>query len=359
MQELYKSTTRILLKIMLVSTIAAFVLELAFVGFRYADGYSTVRELQEEISNQCVIPTLAAVAVYCIMYWLLDSPNVKREIKRCASFIGIALICFTITASHSEYMSLCSLFVIPILYSSIYGETKYIRLSTEICILLQLIVIIIRLLNADETTFTGVSEGVVSILILFFSMYFANIIRTFVEANSQFMEKQMQQQEHLSSQISVDAMTGLYNHTAFYDELDRLIKETDRTKQKLCISVVDIDNFKSVNDTFGHSRGDEVLIYLADVLKTVCKDHIVCRYGGEEFAVIFMDCSLKESATIMEAVLDNFRNHKFEWCDRAITFSCGVCQHYDIRINSEELFKQADKYLYKAKREGKNRIVSE
>ncbi|MGN0166222.1 MAG: GGDEF domain-containing protein [Lachnospiraceae bacterium] len=359
MQELYKSTTKILLRIMLVGVIAGFLLELAFVLIRYAEGITSSAQMKEQIAQQCVVPTLAAVAVYVVMYLIMDSPNISRIVKRYASFTGVALICFTLVVAHSQYTALCGLFVIPVLYSSIYGEKLFIRFATEVCILLQLIVIVVRLITVEGSTFMGVGEGTVSVLILLFAMYFADIIRSFIEVNSNLFEKQMEQQENLSKQISVDAMTGLYNHTAFYDDLEALIKETDRTKQKLCIAVADIDDFKSVNDTYGHSRGDEVLIYLAGVMKKVCNEHIVCRYGGEEFAVIFKGCSLRDATACMKQVLEEFSNHEFEWCDRSITFSCGVCQHYDIRVNAEELFRQADKYLYKAKKMGKNRIISE
>lgn len=359
MQELYKNTSKILLKILLVSIIAAFVLEGVIVLFMYLDGNFAIKKMWDMLARRCLFPSLAAVVIYVIMYLILDSPNIKREFKRHTSFIGMALVCFCIIISYPEYTVLSGLLVVPIMFSAIYGERKYIRLTAEVCIFLQLVIFVIRLLDTDGGMFTGVGEGVISILLLVFAMFFAGIIRSFAESNSSFFQKQIEQQTHLSEQISVDGMTGLFNHATFYDELSRLIKETDRTKQKLCIAVIDIDDFKMVNDNYGHPRGDEVLKFLSGVLKEMCKDEIVCRYGGEEFAVIFTDKSLKECCRILEEVLEVFSSHRFEWCDNSITFSCGVCQHYDIRVNASELFKQADKYLYKAKRSGKNRVISE
>ncbi len=359
MQELYKSTSKVLLKILLVSIISAFVLEGVMVLFMYLDGDFSMNKMWGVLARHCLFPSLAAAVVYVAMYMILDSPNVKREIKRHASFIGMALVCFCIIISYPEYTVLSGLLVVPIMFSAIYGEQKYIRLTAEVCIFLQLVVFVIRLLDVGGSMYTGVGEGVISILLLVFSMFFAGIIRNFAESNSSFFQKQLEHQTHLSEQISVDGMTGLYNHATFYDELSRLIKETDKTKQKLCIAVIDIDDFKMVNDNYGHPRGDEVLKFLSGVLKEMCQDEIVCRYGGEEFAVIFTDKSLKECCRMMEGVLEVFSGHRFEWCDNSITFSCGVCQHYDIRVNASELFKQADKYLYKAKRSGKNRVISE
>lgn len=359
MQELYKNIIKVYLKITLVSIIASFFIELLFQICLYADELYTGNEFRSAVLCKCVYPTAGAFIIYCITYVIMTSPNTTRELKRYVTSTSISVICLIIASVYSDYSILCGLFVVPIMFSSIYGETKYIRFATEVGILCQLIVIIVRLVSVDEKAFVGIAEGLLSVIILFWAMFLTDIIRSFVALNGNYFEEQLEHQTTLSKQVSMDAMTGLYNHNAFYDELDRLIRETDRTKQKLCIAVVDIDNFKSVNDTYGHSRGDEVLIHLAEILKSVCKDHIVCRYGGEEFSVIFTGCSLKESVAVMKKVLAEFSGHRFEWCDRAITFSCGVCQHYDIRINSEELFRQADKYLYKAKREGKNRVVSE
>lgn len=359
LQDFYKKTTKVLLRILLISVIVSFFLEIAFVIMKYADGILKMKEVRGALLVDCVLPTFFATMVYIGSYFILDSPNVSIENKRYTTFSSIALVCFAIIVFHSEYPVLYGLFVVPIMFSSIYGEKKYIRQAMEVCLLLQLIVIAVNLMFTDGLTLTSISECLLSVIVLLFTMYFANITRTYVEMNGVFIEKNMQEQSDLNQRISVDAMTGLFNHTAFYSELEKKIRESDRTNQNLCIAVVDIDNFKHVNDTYGHSSGDEVLIYLSKLLKDICKEQIVCRYGGEEFSVIFTDKSLKESVSIMQEVLDVFSNHEFEWCDRKITFSCGVCKHYDIRVNAEELFRQADKYLYKAKNEGKNRIVSE
>ncbi len=358
MQGLYKNMAKVFLRVTLISILVALFLEIVFVTRVYYDGFEAWGGFFMHVWKLCFMPTIMTLVVYLVMYIVLDSPNIKSENKRYTTFIGITVICMIISIAYLDHVVLWGLFVVPIMFSAVYGETKYIRVATEFSVLCQLVVIVIRLFS-DTELFEGISDGVIAILILFFAMFFSNIIASFVTAGNLFLEKQLERQATLSEQISIDAMTGLYNHTAFYDELDRLIKETDRTNEKLCIAVIDIDNFKSVNDTYGHSRGDEVLVYLSAVLKNVCKGQTICRYGGEEFSVIFTGTGLKAAVEIMERALEEFSNHSFEWCDRKITFSCGICQHYDIRINSEELFRQADKYLYKAKREGKNRIISE
>lgn len=359
MKELYKNTEKTYMRILLVSIVIAFVFELAFGVILVASGDKGMKAFKAFLVPQCVMPTVVAIILYVILYMVLDSPNVKNETKVIVQILILVGEIFTITGTHTRYSILLGLYILPVVFSAIYGKTDYIRLAIEASVLCAIITVCIRFVFYDEINADRLMESVIGICLAILTVPFSYIIRKFVNANKELLEQQIKNQVNLGKQISIDAMTGLYNHTAFYDELEKLIRETDRTNEKLCIAVVDIDNFKSVNDTYGHSRGDEVLIYLSSLLQEVCKDHIVCRYGGEEFGIIFKNLGLKDSAALMNVALEEFGSHKFEWCENNITFSCGVCKHYDIRVNSEELFKQADKYLYKAKKEGKNRVVSE
>ena len=111
------------------------------------------------------------------------------------------------------------------------------------------------------------------------------------------------------------------------------------------------------NDTYGHDCGDDVLIWLAKSLKKHCTDNIAAyRYGGEEFAMLFSGESAEEVRAVAESILDGFRKHKFKFTDKTITFSVGIAEFAE-GMTSAELFEKADKTLYKAKREGKNRVV--
>ena len=154
-----------------------------------------------------------------------------------------------------------------------------------------------------------------------------------------------------------DPMTSLYNHTAFYDYLDTFVRNRDDAP--LTLAVIDIDDFKKVNDTYGHNNGDEVILNLSKVLQRNCgENNYVCRYGGEEFAVIFPDVKVKDAAKMMNNSLEEFRETKYEWTDKRITFSCGIFQMSSYTMTAEEFFRVADKMLYNAKQNGKNQCIS-
>ena len=162
----------------------------------------------------------------------------------------------------------------------------------------------------------------------------------------------------LVNKLLRDAMTGLYNHASFYGFLDTITKANSEDISTITLAIIDIDNFKKVNDTYGHSKGDEVILFLAEVLKRRFTDvGYVCRYGGEEFAVIFINKNGRQAKELMEGALEEFRRHEFSWKEDPVTFSCGICEYMSGRMTDKELFGIADKVLYRAKNSGKNQCL--
>jgi diguanylate cyclase (GGDEF)-like protein len=127
----------------------------------------------------------------------------------------------------------------------------------------------------------------------------------------------------------------------------------------IIIAVIDLDDFKLVNDTYGHIKGDQVLITLADVLKrNLPKNANAFRYGGEEFVLLFTKHQLNKVVEIVEAMRLEFSQCTFDFFEdtRNITFSGGIAEYTDISWSTSEFFEKADQALYLAKGEGKNQI---
>ncbi|MED4608767.1 MULTISPECIES: GGDEF domain-containing protein [Paenibacillus] len=154
----------------------------------------------------------------------------------------------------------------------------------------------------------------------------------------------------------IDALTELYNHKTFHEYLEKLIEQNELNDLSLQLAILDIDNFKRINDTYGHWVGDIILIRVASIIKeTVTPNDFVARYGGEEFAVIFTEKTLDEAYRLVEQI-----RHKLyvtlhpELDSKAATISIGL-QEYMKGKGKEALFKGADASLYAAKRTGKNK----
>jgi diguanylate cyclase (GGDEF)-like protein len=157
-----------------------------------------------------------------------------------------------------------------------------------------------------------------------------------------------------------DTLTNLYNRRYFEERLEVEAQKSFFSDTSLSLVMVDIDHFKRVNDTFGHTEGDRVLCEIASLLKTsVRKKDTVARYGGEEFILILPEAGLEESSMIAERIRRLVEDTPFEIGQAQInlTVSLGISNFPSHQARSkEELVKMADLALYDAKRRGRNRV---
>lgn len=154
-----------------------------------------------------------------------------------------------------------------------------------------------------------------------------------------------------------DALTDMYNHRTFQEYFDTIIRQATKADSRLQLAILDIDNFKSINDTFGHSIGDIILQRISFKIKTmVTVDDIAARYGGEEFAVILTNKTLEQSLILLESIRKAIQDESHAELDRNVTVSIGVHEYHNGE-SKEEVFNKADDALYEAKHSGKNKIV--
>lgn len=179
------------------------------------------------------------------------------------------------------------------------------------------------------------------------------------EAQNQINQLETQLQE-MSEQVQEDHLTGALNRRGFDKAFEREITQLARSQGTLCFALLDIDNFKQLNDTHGHHVGDDALKYLVEAVKeTVRRDDVISRYGGEEFAILLPNSGLKAAISTV-ARIRRYLTKKFFLHGNnrlLITFSAGVAQ-YQPGESQENLFKRTDEALYFAKRNGKNQIVA-
>ena len=164
----------------------------------------------------------------------------------------------------------------------------------------------------------------------------------------------------MSDQVQKDQLTGSLNRRGLDEILEREAARSDRRKTPLCFGMLDIDNFKKINDTYGHVVGDGALVHLVNVIKKTLRTmDIVARYGGEEFAIIMPETALKDGADTMMRVQRELTKHFFMAGEERvlITFSAGVAERHPTE-DQQTLIVRADKAMYKAKMTGKNRVVT-
>jgi diguanylate cyclase (GGDEF)-like protein len=166
----------------------------------------------------------------------------------------------------------------------------------------------------------------------------------------------------LRRQSVLDPLTGLFNRRYFDESLKRELARSRRMASPLSLLVLDIDHFKRVNDGFGHAAGDAVLRAIAQLVRQSIRDcDVACRYGGEELVILMPDCDQEDAARRAEMLRADIAGAP-PMIDGAgpdvITASFGVAEYPLHGPDADALFRAADKALYKAKRDGRNRVVA-
>ncbi|MDZ7271963.1 MAG: PleD family two-component system response regulator [candidate division KSB1 bacterium] len=159
-----------------------------------------------------------------------------------------------------------------------------------------------------------------------------------------------------------DGLTGLYNYRYFKEQLVHEVDRAARHKESFSLIMLDIDHFKHYNDTHGHLAGDKVLKDLARLLReNVRKIDVAARYGGEEFALILVQTPHQASGVVarkLQALVQEFPfEHREQQPGGRLTISMGVATYPEDGTTAEELIAAADRRLYRAKAEGRNRVV--
>jgi len=155
----------------------------------------------------------------------------------------------------------------------------------------------------------------------------------------------------------IDPATKLYNRRVFTEELPEVIERAKCMGNKICVLMMDLDDFKSINDTYGHLTGDEVLLSFADVMRNCFRSgDILARYGGDEFTAILVGVDISAAKSIAERFLENVRCNVRLPDGESITMSIGGSEMRDGE-DTMDLFARADEALYEAKKSGKNRVV--
>jgi len=180
------------------------------------------------------------------------------------------------------------------------------------------------------------------------------------EAGLAIENSQLYEQTLIKSHM--DSLTGLWNHGYFQYLLNKEIQNAQEKNLPLSLIMLDIDNFKTYNDTLGHQAGDQILVEISKILRDYSrKIDWVCRYGGEEFAIILPQTPKKEALSIAEQLRKKVEEYPFIYEEvmpgKKITVSCGIASFPEDGKTNSELIASADKYLYQAKKQGKNLCV--
>jgi len=157
-----------------------------------------------------------------------------------------------------------------------------------------------------------------------------------------------------------DFLTGLYNRRYFFDHITNLESNAKESFEDLYLAMIDIDNFKSINDTYGHDDGDKAIVGLSEILRSnTHQEDLVARFGGEEFCIAYLSQDDNIAIEILERIRKNVENFRFQTqsgLEVGFTVSIGLTKHAD-EAEINDTINESDLNLYKAKENGKNQII--
>jgi len=185
------------------------------------------------------------------------------------------------------------------------------------------------------------------------------------EAHARLQERndQLQRANEVLEQLSItDGLTKLHNHRFFQDHMTREIKRQSRTSEPLSMLLIDLDDFKQLNDSYGHAAGDQILVQVSRILNaSVRESDVLARYGGEEFVVLAIATDLEGTMALAEKIRTSVAEARLVLDDVSstdstcqVTVSIGAAQYTG---NRKHFFLAADRALYRAKGQGKNCVV--
>lgn len=189
-------------------------------------------------------------------------------------------------------------------------------------------------------------------------------IRTDITRQKEIQQSFKKANKQLKKLTRIDELTGIPNRRSYEKQLEIEIRTAQRAHQPLSLLVIDIDDFKAINDSHGHATGDVILRQVAEAIKqSLTRDtDFAARFGGEEFIVLMPSSDARGAFGVAERIRNNVRKIKIttqqNHADDHITISIGAATQTGISLDKNLLFKQADTALYEAKNSGKNRTVT-
>lgn len=358
----WNKTTRSLMKLNLELIILVFFSALAACAIRFADGTAT-GSIVLYCLRHAALPGLVGLLLYLAAAVLLRQKSANAAFLQYVPVILCLLLCFHISIWYADYPFYDAVYLFPLFLTVIFTDKKMSRLvmllSLVLLTLSDLLGLFLLPRDAAPVTGSSVFRLVLSLCVYVFAYMAARVIIDSIAGRDKKIEESMDLRNKLAEELKHDHLTGLYSLGTYEKLMIDFTTEAETNHTPLCMAIIDIDNFKKVNDNYGHAQGNVVLVALSELLQSHCTGReAVARYGGEEFVIFFPNTSVAVAFTKLDEMRKAFGALTFDFLPegRHITFSTGLAAYPGNKYSNEFFFELADKAMYEAKNSGKNRI---
>jgi diguanylate cyclase (GGDEF)-like protein len=318
----------------------------------FLDGYKN--SVSSFIQNLIVYPTLILCAAAAFSEWMRRYPKL---ILYSLSFTG-TIISSVIVITNGDVRIIAASFMLGIVAATVFFQ---IRLLLFTLVLQILGFFITFFLDHADFYKTMTAFDMVAALCFFVAVTMICIAVTkrgqgLLDDIQEYSEshRRLELRHKIASRLArTDALTNMNNHRSFQEEYEEAIQRAGDHQATLYLALIDIDDFKTVNDTYGHRTGDLILARIGETIRSSMIDgDVAARYGGEEFAVLMFRASSDEALAAAERIRIRIAELEHPETDRRMTVSIGLKAFEG--ESREQLFEAADALMYEAKRQGKN-----
>lgn len=305
-----------------------------------------------------VIPTIANLLIIIVGDIItLHVPKNSMYINY-IPIVQLATICTVLASIHNIFSITLCFFTFPLFMTAVFADKKMLRHMTILCFSLLTFTLLYRKLAiykpANDTYFYA--EAIVAYFVTLATSIASEVLINFQIDKINIIKQGYLCQVEMQDKLYRDQKTGLFGQSIFYETLNHMVNEVNRSEKDLLLAIIDIDDFKKINDTYGHLKGDQIINNLAETLKKVFySNQFVSRFGGEEFAIIFTDYELDKAIALLEQLRVTFERQSYEYIKDTVTISIGIAK-WQTGWTAEQLFEAADSSMYISKHQGKNQI---
>jgi len=312
--------------------------------------------LLEYLIRFMFLPTITNVLILFIGYRLIKRYDNEERTMNYVPVLQMVCLCTSVSLYHNLFDALLCTFGFPIFMTVMFNDKRMTRNVATVCVIGLVVVEIFGPIVGSFQNEYQIASCLIGLAGLGCTSVICNVLIQFQEQRDKKLENMYQSRTEALEKLKYDQKTGLYAHTTFQTGLKELV-ESGNQGTNPAVAVLDIDDFKRVNDTYGHLKGDRVLMELAEILRRVCgEDYIAARFGGEEFAILFRNGTIEQYIEVVETIRQEFEKVRYEFWTEAVTLSAGIAL-WKNGWDSTEFFNRADEALYISKRQGKNRTT--
>lgn len=351
----YEKWRNTLCRTNLVLAIGIFIAEVGMFFFLKASDLIQ-QPIQDYLINFLLAPTVLNVAIIAFGQMFLYYFSENKVVVNYVPILQLFLLCCVVAITHFVFsVTLCA-FVMPILVTVIFGNKRMPYVITALSFLgvgAALFYGRVSVADPAEDEF-WLAEGIVAIVVLVSACIVSEVLIRFQAEKTALIEKSYQAQLEMQERLNKDQKTGLYAPNALMNHLKNIVQEEPEDGSVL-LAIMDIDDFKRINDVYGHNQGDKVIYHFAQIMKQYCSDEFPARFGGEEFAVVFEGKNVSQVSEILEVIRHDFSMSTYDFTSERITVSIGFAA-YRKGMNDQSFFDHADRAMYEAKTTGKNKV---